>query len=494
MLKTYISLVSLQIIGFLLSACFVFLVSKGIPAEVFGQYSLALSIAQTVAIVGLGWTNAALLRYAREEYTKHGTLGRTLGARLAIHAVLVALLFSILTVYSAQVSGWIGTDRSVMPLLLTWILMISLADMGSYAGQAVNRYSGYGSALVVVKAAQLCAAALITMGLYEGWRPLVLGGIVGYGLASIISWRQVPIDLLRGIKLDWSKIKLILIYSWSVPFGSLGGVMVAWMDMWFINHYLDVRKVGVYSWAYYIIVLASSLLVPLSAVLAPRMIDLRVARDSRAIDSYIRQSMGLFFLAASTMPLMMAIVVGVFSIVELGEYGSAKAPILLFLATSVFMGMGHLLGPMLSAYEGLVAYVTLSSVSVAIINAIGDWLLVPQLDMLGAALATAMAIAFGMLTKLMIAYRYCEVKKPSLILYPIIYGVMLVCLAGSAALVEPISAIFLCGFGTCVLLLLARKLGLLGGLWEITERLSLRFPRLASSGVSEFLYWLARKD
>ena len=99
MLRRYLGLVGLQAIGAVLAAAFLALVAIAVAPEVFGAFSLALSVAQIVAAIGLAWTNAALLRYAREEVAVEGTIGANLGSRLLIHAVLLVVIVPALILF-----------------------------------------------------------------------------------------------------------------------------------------------------------------------------------------------------------------------------------------------------------------------------------------------------------------------------------------------------------------------------------------------------------
>ncbi len=490
MLKTYFSLVILQFVGLFFSACFIVLISFAVPADVFGKFSLVLSIIQIVSTVGLGWTNAALLRYAREEYSARGTIGEALVARLSIHVVLMILIFSVLSVYEAKIVEWTRTGTGTLQLIMLGILAISVAEMGSYAGQAVKRFSGYGWAFVAAKGIQFGTAILIYVGVFEGWEPLILGTVLGYGVASTITWKQVAGKICSNMKLSLREVKRILKYSWSVPFGTLGGIFVTWMDMWFINYYLDTQNVGVYSWAYYIILLASTVLMPLSAVLAPRLIDLRVAEDRAAISRYLQQISAIFFVVVSTMPLVMASVFGLFSLVDMGDYQAAMEPTMILLGATVFIGIGYLINPLLAAFEGLVVYGAISSLTVALINAVGNIFLIPEFGISGAAIATAIAVAFGVLTKLILVYRYCEGTRAMLV-YPLLFGIVLIGVVIFALNLEAHLVLLLFGLVSLLFFLSAKKLSLFGGMSMVLDRFIEKSPNLSGSTVVGLLYWLS---
>ena len=283
MLKNYLALVGLQGVGAVLAVAFLALVAVAVTPQTFGTFSLALSVAQIVATIGLAWTNSALLRFAREEMGAGGTMGTVLGSRLLIHAVLLLIIVPLLVAARRPIEAAVGLDPGSLRLIILALFVISLFEMGTYAAQAVERFSAYGIGPVILKLAQIATLGLFLLGVANDWQALMIGTIAGYGIALTLAWRQIPRATLGRIRATARQLRRILAYSWTVPMGSVGGVLVIWMDLWFLRFFTDLETVGVYAWAYSVALFASALFVPLGAVIAPRIIDLRVKRRPLAL-------------------------------------------------------------------------------------------------------------------------------------------------------------------------------------------------------------------
>ena len=489
MLRTYFSLVGLQGVAAALTFVFLVAVVAFVPAGVFGEFSLALSVAQIVGAIALAWTNAALLRFGREEMGEHGIIGATLGSRLLIHLVLLAITLPVLVLVWPYLERRIGVPSGSLVLIIAAILLISLYDIGSYAAQAAERFAAFGIGPVLLRLAQVLVLGLFALGVAAEWRILMGATIVGYGLGLFVAWRQIPRAVLRRIRPDRRQTSRILRYSWAIPFGSAGGVLVVWMDLWFIRHFLDVEAVGVYAWAYNVTLFASALFIPLSAILAPKLIDLRVREDNEAILRYGHVAMSLFAAAIVATPLAIGAAIALFAVIDFGSYAPALAPAMILLGATLFQLMSYLVNPVMTAHENLVTKGVAINLFVAAINAVGNWILIPRIGVTGPAISTAVAFGAGALLTLELARRATAARGAFNM--PLVFAGGTGAVVVAAALVEVDVALALPAAVVISVLvaLLGRRLNVFRGLGTLAPMLG-GGPPLLSRPTLRLIAWL----
>ncbi len=462
MLKTYGKLAGHQVIAILLSVIFLVLLPIAMPAETYGQFSLVLSVAQIVTIVTLSWPNDGMMRYAREDIQSSGTFGGTIGARLGLHAVLLLIVVPLAWFFSSDLEQVLGVPTGGLPFLLVAFVVLSFNEMGQYAGQAVEKFAGYGLSPVMLRLAQVVALGGFALGWFQDWPALMVGTLIGYALGGAAAWWQIPRAAIGKIKLNFSRLKDILKYSWAVPFGAAGGVVVNWMDLWFLHHMVDDASVGVYAWAYNFSLLASAFLIPLSAMIAPRMIDMKLRADAKGTARYSRAAGAAYFLLIAILPMLFVPVLAIEALVGFGGYSLALMPLLILMAATSFQFASYLIRPVLVADPKLIPMTVIASLGVAIINGIGNYLLIPIFGVSGPALATAIAFAFGMGAQAWIVARYTDSDFPA---------ISVLVIGGAAAIAAVAIPVFwgvrigipLCAALSVVMILVARKLGLFRG-------------------------------
>ena len=489
MLRRYLSLVGLQAVGALLAAAFLALVAIAVAPEIFGAFSLVLSVAQIVAAIGLGWTNAALLRFGREEVATDGTMGASLGSRFLIHAVLLLVIVPVLVASRDPLQAALGLAPGAFNLILVALFVISIFEMGAYAAQAGERFSAYGVGPVVLKAVQIATLGLFLLGLAEDWQALMMGTIIGYALALILAWGQIPRRAFGRVRATGPQLRRILAYSWSLPIGSAGGVLVIWMDLWFLRFFLDLDSVGVYAWAYNISLFAAALFVPLGAIVTPRVFDMRVRNDALGLRRYARAAAALYFVAASLLPVGLAAAIALFWIVDLGSYEAALAPLLVLIAATLFLFASYLINPVLSAYERLVPLIVAISLIIAAVNGVGNWLLIGPLGLLGPALATAAAFAVGTALALGLARRATPAGDGFAPLAAVAVGAACTAVAIVAALVSPPAGVAVCVMIAAVVTAVARRAGAYRGIAAVANLLD-GLPAFAAAPVRHAVTWL----
>lgn len=486
---------ALRAAAFAFALAAVLIVPHAIRNDEYGRFVLALTACQLGATVLLSWPNQGTLRYGREEFAHHARLGETFAARLAIHAaILVAALGGALAL-GHSVAGMFELPGGAF----TWLLMLALivlplSDLGAVATQIVGRFFVYGLSQVLVRFAQFAALAGIAAGLLPGeWIVLVLAAIMGWAAAAAISWTGTAGTIARGFRWRSDVAGRLFAYGRFMVFGSLAAYLVASMDLWFIKAWRGMPEVGVYGWAYAISLLATSLLVPIGGLLAPRAIDARLSADKIRLATIARVLLAVTALTMAVMPVAVSLLGGLAQTVELGGYRGAVAPALVILAGTAFQLSVSLMEPVIFAHERLVARAVGLMFVIAATNALVDFLLIPIVGILGAAIGTAAAFAVGTLIQWNIARREFSLAGwlPSYSL--VAFGAVPV----MAALAWPMLPMFLSIALSCVLSLalglIARQSGWFRGFTDLNAAIP-ELPFRLRSRIGRILALLAGPD
>ncbi|MSO64499.1 MAG: hypothetical protein EXQ85_01620 [Alphaproteobacteria bacterium] len=491
--RPYSSLLGLQAIGFVLAIVFAVLVGATVAPVDFARFSQVWSVVQVVSAVFLSWPNHALLRFGREEFTTTGGLGTTTATRLVLHLVMNIVVIAAVVVLQERLTELLHLPAGAAFAIVTGITVISLAECGGYVAQVTERFSAYGWSPLVQKAMQIATVAALAGGIISGWEGLIAGTLIGSAAGGLIAWGQVPRQALRPFRPRWAALRSLLGYSWAQPIGSAAGVLVAWMDLWFLERLTNTTTTGVYAWAYTVSLVAAAAFLPLSSILSPRLIDASVQSNADMQRRYLRATTGLIALAASAIPLALAALVALFWLIEAGPYAAALPPLLFLVSAIVFQFASSLATPLLVPQTRLMPAVVAINVLAAAVNGLGNWLLIPVLGVLGPAVATTVAFATMAVGMSKLAAGAAGHGSWDTARRTLATGGITVAIAGFAVFLPAAPAILLGVAGSGVLLLLFRRRQWLAGLHELTPAFAALPPRLARQ-VTGFLRWAAGSD
>ena len=389
-----------RVAALVLGLGFVASVPVFVSPDAFGRFNIVFSAAQVLAAALLIWPNQGFLRQAREELHESGGFPGSLAARLALHLGLSALFIVIVILSSGLLAEWLEIDRW---LVAACVVMLALAqsttEIGIIALQARARFESFNAAPIFQRAGQLCGlAAIILAGdaetVPDAWVLLVAGTIVGYLVSGMNAWSRVPTALDRVAA--GNRMRRIITYSWTLPVTSMAAFMLAWIDIWMINALLGIDSAGVYSFAYLVTTLATAILVPIVAALLPRSIDHEIAGDGAEGIRVRARILAATLLAGALAPLGVVLMAATLAVMPLGDYAPARLSLVL-LCTGIVFQLAMALGEsIIYTRADLVRRYALVVIMMLVTNASVNVLLIPQIGIEGAAIATVATYAFGM--------------------------------------------------------------------------------------------------
>jgi len=371
-------------------------IARNVSAETFGQYSLYQSVVAAASLLLIGWPNAAVLRFGREEWARHGRVGSTVAVRLTLLAASIATAIAAAWLADPWLRRLLEIRESPFYWIVAGVAAASVAELLIYIGQAVGRTEAYGYSPLITRAGFLIGVALIpTLHHSVRWNYLAASIIAATTAASLVTFARLPTASWAGLQLTSPNVAAVLKYSWSIPFAAMSVYIVNWVDGWVIREFRGVGPVGVYNWAYQTTAIASLACSPIAAILTPRVIDARVNDDRQRLERYARAILPVTTLASAAIAVGMAFVYPVLTLVASPAYAGAYPIILLLVAALPFQLLGYLVTPLGNAYEALLPRFVFVSAAVALCNTVGDLALVPRIGMAGAAVSTASAFALG---------------------------------------------------------------------------------------------------
>ncbi len=483
MFREYLTLAGVRGLSLLLAAAVIVMVTVVVPAADFGRFNLMMSVAQIIVAATLSFLNLGLLRFAREDYTTSGSIGEALASRSVVHVLLLLLVLPAAWLSFPWLAEIIAVPAGIYPLLLLALLVISISEMGTIAAQSVGNLVGYAGVQVLFRLLQMTTLVLMYISAVNSWTLLFMGTLVGYAAGAGLAWSRVPRSAFHPFKPSFRMLRRFASFSLSIPFAGLALVVINWLDIWFIGYFNDLENVGVYSWAYNLLMAATALLAPLAALIGPKTIDLKTRGDFAQLGQMVLLSQGLFLLAIAVMPLGAALLVYVMTLFPLGAYSAAVSPALILIGTIGFQLGRNIWEPQIFSFEDLVVRGTAVILVMGFVNAVGDLILIPIMGINGAALATAIAFACGAVSMLALMRRRLNCGGPSLIAIAV-FSLVTIIPTSAATLMPAPFGYQLCALATLALVLFGRKAGLFRGLSTIAEG--------PVEGREALPWWLAR--
>lgn len=383
-----------KLFGFVVVAVITRLVSPGI----YGLFVLATSIilfVQMFAIAGL----PKAIDYYVPQYASEGEYGRARGVLFQVVGLvlLTSLTVAVAVFFAAEpLAELFGEPSLQVPLALLSAALPLLALynvlLASFNAMKQLRFRVYVRD-VTRPIVRLTVTALL-LGLF-GFG--ILGLIVGYlaGLTVCILVGAALLyrhgDVFRRGSVEWTPLPELLWYSLPLALAGVIYVVMGQIDYFVVGYYLQSDSVGIYRVGY---MLAANLLIffsSLAPVFKPLIAECRT--DDELVTRRYRTATR--WVVALTLPLLYVVVLGAstyLSLIFTPQY--AEADVVVFV-----LAVGYLVsitcgGPGGSLLQGLgySRLVFLNTSLLFVTNIVVNLLLVPRIGILGAGVATALAL------------------------------------------------------------------------------------------------------
>lgn len=400
-LRQWLRLLVYQGAGLIMAMGTVALAAVAVPPAVYGQYGLMLSIVQASSGIGLLWLQSGLLRYGREEVRACGTANDTVAAVLVLAMAVFVPALALAWALSPRLSVWTGLPPGFLAIVAPCLVAFAAFETVSYAAQVRGRLDGYAGGQLLARSGPLAGVIALLLGLAGGADALMAFAALGWAGAAIWTGRAAFAGGFAPTS-HWRRQALRLVaYGWLLPVSVLASMLTQWMGLWLVRAHVGLADAGVLLWAMGVFALLTGVMQPLGAVLAPRMIDLRLAGDEQQVRYRLEVILAAGLLLAALAPAGIAAVKLGAGLLLPAAYASARSLIVVLLASVPALLVASALSPLLAAYESIVPRVVALNVAICLCHLALLTVLVPTFGALGAAIAsviTGIANAFGILT------------------------------------------------------------------------------------------------
>lgn len=377
--------------------------AKTLKPELFGIYSLVLSLAFLVlTFTDLG-INATTTRYIADAYLKKDfdTL-RGYIKNLAILKFLLSLLASLLILISAKsVSIYLFAKPELYEPLVFSSAFVFFYSLAGYLNSIYNAFNDFKANLIRSISYETSKLLFVVIFVYIGLE--VVGAILGLVIASIASMIVLFI-YSKKYKFFYGKTKRIhwfrvIKFTSYLTIGSITWIFFAYIDSIMIGYFLPAEAVGYYRAAFSIISAVSGL-ISVTTVLLPVFIELEGKRLENAFVRTFKYSAIISIPAAFGLAMISGrIVVFVYGYEYLNAINSMR--ILSFLLIPYCL---NLWSNLFNAKEMPQYPVYVLSVAM-VLNVILNWFMIPIYGIDGAALATLLSNFFNWILLGLLAYK-----------------------------------------------------------------------------------------
>jgi O-antigen/teichoic acid export membrane protein len=361
----------------------------------YAQVTYVVVIATLVFVAGAAWTGSAVVRYGREEFDATGTMRVVTWERAVI---------TVPALGAAAGLAFLVRAADLMPKSVTWTLAglaiaygfaLAISDHVVYALQAIGRMKL--SAWAVVLRQGIVVAAIATLFVFGvSVSPAVVasvmvgGWLVTTAAAAVPAWRHAlwPPDFAAKVR------RQILRFSWPLVAFTTSQYVISTIDLLVLAIYRSDAQVGIYALAYRGYTVLQSIGMAAGTVLLPLFVSLRRAGRDPAIAKFAERIVPqLTFLTGTLLgmlaPFMTLIVPAVFG----RAFRDAALPMTILFIPLALSVTCYLQATIIVLHEET-RRVGAISVAAALVNVVGDFVLIGPAGMggIGAAVATAVAM------------------------------------------------------------------------------------------------------
>lgn len=407
-----------RIAGTALMFIFNVIVARLFGAEGTGIYYLALTVITIAAVIGRFGLDNALIRFVATS-ADQDEWGRVKGVYRQSMTLTAGISLSI-TAAVFWFAPWLATFILKEPSLVLFLRIMSLsitptslAFLHAEALKAVEKpvlaavVQGIGISLLNVLLIFPLSQVLGLIGLavtYLATQSLLL-------IISRVFWLRVT-PKTQGVSGTFD-VGLLVKTSWPLLWVAFMGMIMQWTDLLMLNIWVSAAEVGIYGVAVRTAMLTSFIVVAANSIIAPKFAAMYAQNDLAGLEKLAQSATRLM----STLALPILLALTIFPSWILNFFGSdftRGALVLAILAVGQFINVvtgsvGFLL--MMTGHEKLMQYNILGSTAV---NILLNALLIPRFGILGAAIATTIA-----LTGMNVVSTILVTKKLSIVALPI---------------------------------------------------------------------------
>jgi len=400
-------IIPLQVISVSLS-------TRILGASGYGKLSIFLMVSELVFLFSASWTSASVIRYGTWEFNKENKINKVFWARNSILIPSLLFFFIGIIFFRKSISSYIGIEqKAIIWLLLLYIAVIVLVSYIQYIQQSIGQLRLYSFSLFLVKLIVVTGLSVIkvTPVLDKDASSIIIVYILGNLITAVIFTLFIKIKVLLPVEFDKDTAKKIFLFSYPLVFGSVSSYAIGWVDIIFVKKDLMISDVGVYALAYRIMTFVNTISMSLIVLLGPIIVTFLANKRVDLINKYIKRLIPQVGFLSSIFISIIIVVINYFVALIFGiEFADSVLPSSILMLGMAFNFFSSMYSPVIVAYE-LIKQSVAVNIIMAIINIIGDYLLIPLIGINGAAYTTSFIYSLGAVSYLIIVNRKLKINK-----------------------------------------------------------------------------------
>jgi len=401
------------------------LIIRILGPENYGRFSLFLMVSQILVIILISWTSGAVIRFGREECVKEKKINKVFWSRILIMIPCFLFGFLMVLVFREQIINYLELPPWIIWLIIGYFLIYSLSEFLYSIFQATNRLKTL--ALIEVSEYSVLVLGLIFSKIFISSTSFILVLVIGLYLLSkflinFIFLFKLDFKIFFPVEIEKNVISRILTFSFPLIFSSVAAYVINWVDIAVIKKYLEISQVGFYSLAYKMGTFLQQFGVVLNIVFLPMIIGFLSRKRNDLIILYIKRLAPQIIFFWGIILFFIFILAQLLIPVIFGEsFRNSIMPFLILVIGYYFNILSFLYNSILTTFE-LIKQMVVINIFAMLFNLGLDFLLVPQIGISGAAVATSIVFIFTGVGYFFLANQHLRLKeyKQILILFPIL--------------------------------------------------------------------------
>jgi O-antigen/teichoic acid export membrane protein len=360
----------------------------------YGHLAYLLLVAWVMYTASASWSSSALTRYGREKIELEDNMAVVTWARLALVIPLLALAAGVVCAIKA-----VGLFPPEFTWRFTWLaitlaIALAAADHVLYTLQAIGKQKLNAAGAVTQQALSVSALTTIFVVGVDA-TPAMIATIslsAAFLMAtafSVATWRSAVFPVV----FDRRMLQLVTVFALPLVAVFVSQSVIRWVDIVVIRILEPAAQVGLYAVAYQGFIVLLQLAVAVATVLTPLLVSLRVTGRGETVKRFFERFVPQLGLLAATAAGMAAPVVPLLVPIVFGSaFEDAARPLVVLLVAATLLFVNHLLGAILEVYNETRA-LGATAVVAALVNVVADPPLIALMGVVGAAVATGLAVA-----------------------------------------------------------------------------------------------------
>ena len=408
----YLSLLSSNIILIPLGIVLAAMITRILGTEGYGYITIFNLVTTFAVMLATNWTAASLMRFGREEYDQLGTVRHTFWARTILVVPCLLVMMTVVYIFRDFISDYMNMPSWTVWLVIGSVLVMTARTYVDYILQAIHRIKTYAVTQLILTAVFILGLTLILVGLFpKNYLTVIITGLIANAVTIILlTLFLIPTRLLLPAEANLGMLREMFSFSYPIVIGSLAAYMVNWIDVVVIKYYFSMSDVGGYQLSYTVFNLLTGFIGSITVLMTPILVSLLAAKREDLVLRYSTRLVpqGVLFWATAV-GIGLSVCQPVFPIL-FSEAFNVSATYFQFLALGLaFNGLTNFYSGEITAYK-LIKLGMMASVARALVNLVGDVVLVPTMGPLGAALSTTGGIGVASIFYLLICQHQLRQK------------------------------------------------------------------------------------